>query len=207
MMFVLDFAIVSSLFVTMNIENKKPKDESFYELWLVITTFGFIISMFLSVFTWDNLKEDSLNAIILTIKILTYIFLFTYGLTLFSKFKERKKKIQSIRLRIKNNHRLTIDEFYTISKNTKTSGVYVLFNENKNKYYVGQSKNIVHRVKNHIEGRGNAHLFADLKYGDIFYVHLIEFTSEFRSLNEQEKYYINIYDSFNNGYNKTRGGS
>lgn len=128
---------------------------------------------------------------------------------LFQKRNERKLKNQRIletREAVKNNLVISINEFYEAFYQMKIVGVYVLYNKNKNKYYVGRSQNIVSRVKAHLEGRGNAHLFADLKYGDEFLVHLIEYESKFYDTAEQEKYYIQVFDSYRNGYNKTRGG-
>lgn len=85
-------------------------------------------------------------------------------------------------------------------------GVYVLFNEDKNKYYVGQGIRVLSRVNNHFSGRGNGDVYADYRYLDHFTIRIIPLAgSGFDSLNELERYTIEYYDAFANGYNKTRG--
>jgi hypothetical protein len=138
---------------------------------------------------------------------ITYFFVRLY----IKNYLEGKKYeiyLKEIRLKIQNEELITIKEFYdSYNKNINIYGVYILYNKTKNKYYVGKSQNIVSRVKNHIEGRGNAHLFADLKYGDEFMISLVSYDSQkFTSLNQQERFYISVFDAFENGYNRTRGG-
>lgn len=85
-------------------------------------------------------------------------------------------------------------------------GVYILFNKSKNMYYVGQASLILDRVSQHFSGRGNGDVYADYKYGDEFTIRMIRLEgSGFSSLNELEREMITKYDSYNNGYNKTRG--
>lgn len=85
-------------------------------------------------------------------------------------------------------------------------GVYVLFNEDKNKYYVGQGLRVLSRVNNHFTGRGNGDVYADYKYGDAFSIRIIPFAgSGADSLNQLERDTIGYYDAFASGYNKTRG--
>lgn len=125
------------------------------------------------------------------------------------KYKDQvafQKEITEIRNNIKENKSISISDFYKAYKSSSIYGIYALFNQTKNMYYVGKSQNIVSRVKNHIEGRGNAHLFADLKFGDKFLIHLIPYETKFNDLNEQERFYIKVFDSYNRGYNRTRGG-
>src|SRR5690554_2320401 len=118
--------------------------------------------------------------------------------------------IEEIKQKINKELEISITEFYDgyVNRRVSIKGVYVIRNKTKNKYYVGQSQNIVLRVRKHLEGSGNGHLFADYKYGDLFSVILIRFNpNKYTSLSHQERAYIEIFDSFNRGYNKTRGGS
>src|SRR5690554_214070 len=153
-----------------------------------------------------NLKIN-LSILFVILSVITY---FTIRLYV-KNYLERKKYeiyLKEIRLKIQNEELITIKEFYdSYNKYINIYGVYILYNKTKNKYYVGKSQNIVSRVKNHIEGRGNAHLFADLKYGDEFMISLVSYDSQkFTSLNQQERFYISVFDAFENGYNRTRGG-
>lgn len=154
----------------------------------------------------NNLKII-LSILFVILSVITY---FTIRLYV-KNYLERKKYeiyLKEVRLKIQNEELITIKEFYdSYNKNINIYGVYILYNKTKNKYYVGKSQNIVSRVKNHIEGRGNAHLFADLKYGDEFMISLVSYDSQkFTSLNQQERFYISVFDAFENGYNRTRGG-
>lgn len=89
---------------------------------------------------------------------------------------------------------------------TKVRGVYVIWNKSKDKYYVGQSVNIGTRIfANHFKnGDVNNQIFMrDWINDDKFYYRYIE--NNKGSLNNEEKYWIDYYDSFNQGYNSTSG--
>lgn len=86
------------------------------------------------------------------------------------------------------------------------AGVYILHNETKNQYYVGQAKRILNRVNNHFTGKGNGDVYADYKYGDKWTIRMIALDeSPFQTLNELERYTIQAYDAYTKGYNKNRG--
>lgn len=89
-------------------------------------------------------------------------------------------------------------------------GIYKITNKINGKSYIGQSIQIESRWKQHINAalRGSCfHIHnAIRKYGkDNFIFDVIELTTE-DLLNEREIYYISKYDTFNNGYNLTKGG-
>lgn len=93
---------------------------------------------------------------------------------------------------------------YALTQNF--AGVYILYNKTKNMYYVGQGKEVLNRVNAHFTGKGNGDVYADYKYGDVFTIKMIALsTSGFSSLNELERNTIMTYNSYANGYNKTRG--
>lgn len=84
------------------------------------------------------------------------------------------------------------------------------------KCYIGKTFHIGSRLNNHLTGRGNTSSFQKALnlYGitcftfEILYVREAETIEELNTiLNELERYSIDKYDSFNNGYNDTKGGS
>ena len=86
------------------------------------------------------------------------------------------------------------------------AGVYILYNQTKKMYYVGQGKKVFQRVNSHFTGHGNGDVYADYKYGDKFTIKMIKLkNSGFRTLNELERNTIKTYNAFSRGYNKTRG--
>lgn len=93
-------------------------------------------------------------------------------------------------------------------------GIYKITNKINNKCYIGQSKNISKRWKNHKNSAYNPNeksynypLYrAFRKYGlENFSFEILEECS-IKDLNQKEKYYINKFNSFFNGYNLTLGG-
>lgn len=96
------------------------------------------------------------------------------------------------------------EAYYSSSRNFP--GVYILFNQDKNKYYVGQSKTVLSRVNSHFTGKGNGDVYVDYRNGDSFTIKLIPlFDSGFDDLNSLERHFISYYHAFANGYNRTRG--
>lgn len=91
-------------------------------------------------------------------------------------------------------------------------GIYSIVNNVNKKRYIGQSIDIEERIKRHFrELRKNIHYNAHLqrsfnKYGeDAFSFEILEQCQE-EDLNDQEKFWIEKFDSYNNGYNQTIGG-
>lgn len=95
----------------------------------------------------------------------------------------------------------------------KSSGIYMILNKANAKCYIGQSEDVKRRVDAHERAlRHNTHYNKHLqsawnKYGaDSFEFTMLEFCPE-ELLDEREVYYIETYNSFNNGYNMNIGGS
>ena len=91
-------------------------------------------------------------------------------------------------------------------------GIYKFQNKVNNKVYIGQSMNIEHRYKQHkrLYLNGNNKFYNALcKYGwDSFSFEIIDTDNKYTrdDLNKLEKYYIEKYNSFFDGYNSTFGG-
>ncbi|MGL4950579.1 MAG: GIY-YIG nuclease family protein [Mycoplasma sp.] len=91
-------------------------------------------------------------------------------------------------------------------------GCYVIKNKFNGKHYVGQSKDVLKRIKQHFNGlQPNNIIFAEDYYsepeknrGNIFSIKIIECSTK-DELDSLEKELIEKYDSFNRGYNKTSG--
>lgn len=93
-----------------------------------------------------------------------------------------------------------------ISTDEDFQGVYILYNETKKLYYVGQSIHVLKRVNAHFTGKGNGDVYADYKYGDNFIIRMIELqNSGFSTLNQLERHAIKTYNAYTKGYNKNRG--
>ena len=87
-------------------------------------------------------------------------------------------------------------------------GIYKITNNINNKIYIGQSVNIERRWKDHLSNSSKKSLIhrAIEKYGkDNFTFEIIEECS-IEELDNREIYWISYYDTFNYGYNLTRGG-
>lgn len=87
------------------------------------------------------------------------------------------------------------------------SGIYKITNLANNKIYIGQSKNIWLRRKQHFmalrEGRHeNRAMQADWKnFSRFFRFDLVEYCT-LEQLNEKEEYWIKYYNSIKEGYNQ-----
>ena len=90
-------------------------------------------------------------------------------------------------------------------KNEK--GVYIIYNKNKSKFYVGQSKNLHARIFSQHFNKGDVKniIFAKdwFNEDEFFYRYISCETKD--ELDRIEKKYIEEYNSFKSGYNKTGG--
>lgn len=93
-------------------------------------------------------------------------------------------------------------------------GIYKITNIINNKVYIGQSIDIERRIKEHIRGLNggyahNPHFQNSWnKYGeDNFKFEVLEVVDDTNKLDDLEIYYIDKYNSKNNGYNCTIGGN
>lgn len=97
---------------------------------------------------------------------------------------------------------------FEMFKNKK--GIYIFHNLNNNKYYVGQSKNLYKRIfLDHFDYKTgvckNPNFCDDYNYNKHDFRFAYKLLNTKDELDYEEKKYINIFDSFNFGYNKTSG--
>lgn len=94
----------------------------------------------------------------------------------------------------------------------KIIGVYIIHNREKDKYYVGQSKDVFKRIKQHFNNTiPKNQIFAEDYYTsklpnkeDLFELKIFKCKTK-DELDTLEKKLIYEYDSWNNGYNGTSG--
>ena len=70
--------------------------------------------------------------------------------------------------------------------------------------YVGQSLHICNRVRNHLNGKGNGDVYADVREGKPVFVHFER--CEEPQMNDLEKRLIDAFHA-TESYNSTRGGA
>ena len=103
---------------------------------------------------------------------------------------------------------MLLSEYKLLTQNI--IGIYAFHNLKTGKYYIGQSKNIRKRLLKHLQhvkNKWNYPLYDSInKYGfENFEFLILEETTE-ENLDIREKYWIEHYKSFENGYNLTSGG-
>lgn len=86
-------------------------------------------------------------------------------------------------------------------------GIYKVTNKINGKVYIGQSVDIGRRWRQHMTAEDDSYFHKAIqKYGvENFEWEVIEQCKK-KDLDEREVYWIEYYDSFNKGYNRTKGG-
>lgn len=162
--------------------------------------------------------QSDIDFLFLIFSIFILIILILSTVSYYKQLQYQEYLRQKILDLINNNTNVTPEEFFEL-RNAKVRrsnsiagkvynfpGVYVIHNQTKNMYYVGQGKKVLDRVNNHFTGKGNGDVYADYKYNDSFEISIIPFrNSGFSSLNELERLAIKTYNAYTQGYNKTRG--
>ena len=89
----------------------------------------------------------------------------------------------------------------------KVCGIYKVTNKVNGKVYIGQSVDIGRRWRTHMTAEDDIYFHKAIqKYGvENFEWEVIEQCKK-KDLDEREIYWIEYYDSFNKGYNRTKGG-
>ena len=89
-------------------------------------------------------------------------------------------------------------------------GVYIIYDVDMNCYYVGQSINVIKRLRGHFNGQSSKGGADDLNEalinGHNMEISLLRLKkSSFRDLDDMEAYFIDYFDAYYHGYNRTRG--
>lgn len=138
-----------------------------------------------------------------------------YSIEKDKKTQEYNKKLSEVRTL---SNTMVEDESFIMLKSfggleyEKIIGVYIIHNKEKDKYYVGQSKDVMKRIKQHFSGTVPKNIiFAEDYYNsqlankdNIFEIKIIKCCTK-DELDKLEKSLIYEYDSWNNGYNGTSG--
>ncbi len=94
-------------------------------------------------------------------------------------------------------------------------GIYKITNTKDGKCYIGKSEDLAERLKNHIQSlthnnNRNKHMQSAYNESGVgsFSIEILEELDEDDDINERERYYIELYKSYdrNYGYNLTHGG-
>lgn len=128
---------------------------------------------------------------------------------LFLKFR-RKGKLRNI---VSGAKTLSPRQFFDLREQYRGRmkavdfiGVYIIYNQSKKMYYVGQSIHVLSRVNAHFTGKGNGDVYADYKYGDRFVIRLVKLRgSGYSRLDDLERELIEMYHCCEKGYNRKKG--
>lgn len=96
----------------------------------------------------------------------------------------------------------------------KITGCYIIQNIEKQKYYVGQSKDVLKRLRQHFKGTTPKNMIFAEDYftsnltdkNDLFYIKIVPLNSK-NELDETERNLIAEFNSNLDGYNSTKGNS
>jgi len=123
-----------------------------------------------------------------------------------------KKQIQPLITTFQQDNEFIPLKTFMGIKYEKIVGCYVIHNTEKNRYYVGQSKDVMKRLKTHFRGTvPNSMVFAEdyfssqLKNKDDLYTVKVIRCQTKDELDATEREMIEYYDAYLHGYNGTSG--
>lgn len=123
------------------------------------------------------------------------------------KLDQIKRTVYERKINVHNDGFLNLRHEIKFSHKEIIIGVYIIWNKTKNKYYVGQSKDVNKRIyQGHFCSSGPKKycFFQDWIANDEFLVKIIPCTTK-DELDWLEKMYIEQYNAFKGGYNRTGG--
>lgn len=137
------------------------------------------------------------------------VFFLPTVIRLFLKF-QRKVKLRNV---VSGAKTLSLRQFFDLREQYRGRmkavdfvGVYIIYNQSKKMYYVGQSIHVLSRVNAHFTGKGNGDVYADYKYGDRFVIRLVKLRgSGYSRLDDLERELIEMYHCCEKGYNRKKG--
>ena len=130
------------------------------------------------------------------------------------KNKRNRKRIKSSNIYESLWDWYSVQEFRRKTKKGYTkydfNGVYVIHDLDFDMYYVGQSVNVIKRLRGHFNGQSSKGGADDLNEalinGHNMEIALLRLKkSSFRDLDDMEAYFIDYFDAYHHGYNRTRG--
>lgn len=129
-----------------------------------------------------------------------------------SEYNKKLLEVKPLSSVASNNGNFTMLKLFSGLEYEKIIGVYVIHNKEKDKYYVGQSKDVMKRIRQHFNGTiPKNSIFAEDYYtsqmknrDNIFELKITRCETK-DELDSLEKKLIYEYDSWNNGYNRTSG--
>lgn len=135
-------------------------------------------------------------------------------ITSLDNYKKKLSEVRPLLNIIPHDESFTMLKFLSGLEYEKIIGVYVIHNKEKDKYYVGQSKDVMKRIRQHFNGTTPKNIiFAEDYYNsqienrdNIFEVKIIRCKTK-DELDFIEKKLIYEYDALNNGYNSTSGNA
>jgi group I intron endonuclease len=100
-------------------------------------------------------------------------------------------------------------EQLTLNGILPVSGVYMIENTRCGKKYVGSSKNIKNRIRDHVRNLNNGkhhsaklqRAYDGVKDKSVFVASILEEVNDIDQLFEREQYFIDFYDAYGGGYN------
>lgn len=135
--------------------------------------------------------------------------LIIYGIWLYVSATKRIKLLRERLLQVSiNAQTITPQQFFELKyiKDGDDVGIYILKNNTNGKYYVGQAKKTFFRINQHFTGQGNSDIYRDYVNGDNFTIKIIRLIdSGYSDIDKLERDYIDLYDAYYTGYNKTKG--
>lgn len=129
-----------------------------------------------------------------------------------SEYNKKLSEVKPLSNMVSQDESFTMLKLFSGLEYERIIGVYVIHNKEKDKYYVGQSKDVMKRIKQHFNGTIPKNtIFAEDYYtsqmenrDDIFELKITRCETK-DELDSLEKKLIYEYDSWNSGYNGTSG--
>lgn len=128
------------------------------------------------------------------------------------EYNKKLSEVKPLSNMVSQDESFTMLKLFSGLEYERIIGVYVIHNKEKDKYYVGQSKDVMKRIKQHFNGTIPKNtIFAEDYYtsqmenrDNIFELKIIRCETK-DELDSLEKKLIYEYDSWNSGYNGTSG--
>ena len=132
------------------------------------------------------------------------------GVSLSLLAKHQQKKLEDLKGRLCGESGLasaSADGFLSSYKDLLSTGditgLYLLYNQTKDMYYVGQGAGAIARAAAQLLGRGNKDVYADYKYGDDFSVRIIPLeASGYSNLKDFKRAAVQAFAATGNMYGR-----